>query len=101
MKNLKKRWGITSNYQIIVILIVFSITGSASLYVARPIIKQLGITKENLPLIVYWILFVLISFVAYQVLLVLFGWLFGQFDFFWKMEKKMIRRLGLKQLLGE
>lgn len=101
MEKLKKRWGITSNFQIAIIFLVFSITGSASLYVARPIIKQLGITKENLPTVLYWVLFVLISFISYQIMLVLFGWLFGQFNFFWNMEKKMIRRLGLKSLLGE
>lgn len=101
MEKLKKRWGISSNFQIAVIFLVFSITGSASLYVARPIIKQLGITKENLPAFLYWVLFVLISFISYQIMLVLFGWLFGQFKFFWNMEKKMIRRLGLKSLLGE
>jgi len=101
MEKLKKRWGITSNFQIILIFIVFSVTGSASLYIAKPIIKQVGITKENLPIALYWLLYVLISFVAYQVMLVSIGWLFGQFNFFWKFEKKMIRRLGLKRLLGE
>ena len=101
MSTLKERWGVKSNFQIAIIFIVFSITGSSSLYVARPVIKMLGITKDNLPVVLYWVLFVLLSFVAYQIMLVLFGWMFGQFDFFWKMEKKMIRRLGLKRFLGE
>jgi len=99
MDKLKERWGITSNFQIVIILFVFSITGSASLYVSRPIIKQLGITKDNLPNLLYWVLYVLIGFIAYQIMLVLFGWLFGQFNFFWKMEKKMLTRLGFKRFL--
>lgn len=101
MSKLKERWGITSNFQILLIIIIFSITGSASLYVSKPIIKYLGITKENLHIVAYWILYVLLSFIAYQFLLLLFGWLFGQFAFFWNIEKKMIRRLGLKRLLKE
>ncbi len=101
MDKLKERWGITSNFQVFVIFFVFSITGSASIYVSRPIIRQLGITKENLPTFLYWILFVLISFISYQILLVSFGWLFGQFNFFWKMEKKMLSRLGFKRYLKE
>ena len=31
----------------------------------------------------------------YQVLLVSFGFIFGQFSFFWAFEKKMLRSCGL------
>jgi len=95
MSTLKERWNIDSTFQMLVIFFIFSITGSSSLFVARPFIKYIGITKENLPTPLYWVLFILISFVSYQILLVTFGWLFGQHKFFWNMEKKMIRRLGL------
>ena len=100
MSNLKERWGIKSNWQILIILFVFSITGSSSLFIAKPIIKFIGITKENLNIIVYWILYVIISFTFYQIMLVIFGWLFGQFKFFWNMEKKMLSRLGFKRLFS-
>ncbi|MFT4684625.1 MAG: Na+-driven multidrug efflux pump [Flavobacteriales bacterium] len=100
MSNLKERWGIKSNWQILIILFVFSITGSSSLFIAKPIIKFIGITKENLNIIVYWILYVIISFIFYQIMLVIFGWLFGQFKFFWNMEKKMLSRLGFKRLFS-
>jgi photosystem II CP47 chlorophyll apoprotein len=33
---------------------------------------------------------------GYQILLVFWGWLLGQFDFFWAFEKKMLSRLGIK-----
>ena len=101
MANLKERWGITSNWQILVILFVFSITGSSSLFVAKPIIRFLGITKENLHVVVYWVLYVMISFIFYQIMLVLFGWVFGQFKFFWNMEKKMLKRIGLSRFIKE
>jgi len=101
MASLKERWGVESSFQILVIFIVFSVTGSSSLFVARPFIKFIGITKDNLPAVVYWILFILISFIAYQIMLVGFGWLFGQHKFFWNFEKKMIRRLGLGRFLKE
>ena len=101
MANLKERWGITSNWQILIILFVFSITGSSSLFVAKPIIQFLGITKENLHIVLYWILYVLISFIFYQIMLVFFGWIFGQFKFFWDMEKKMLKRIGLSIFIKE
>ena len=82
MEKLKQRWGIQSNFQVFVILFVFSITGSSSLYVSRPLIKALGIHPDNLPVVIYWFLFILISVISYQFLLLVFGWIFGQFDFF-------------------
>ena len=81
------------------IFIVFAVTGSSSVVVGRPIIKLLGITRENLNPFIYWILFIAISLVFYQILLVLFGWISGQFLFFWEFEKKMLRRFGLGFLL--
>jgi hypothetical protein len=30
---------------------------------------------------------------------VTFGWLFGQFNFFWEFEKKMLKRFGLGKMI--
>ncbi len=96
MQKLKQRWGLTSNFQILIILFVFSITGSASLYVSRPVIAFLGIHTDIMHPILYWTLFVLISFISYQILLLIFGWIFGQSNFFWnKMVKKMLIRMRI------
>ncbi len=100
MKKLKERWGITSNFQLLIILIVFAITGSASVYVAKPFLAWIGMSKANFPETwwagwVYWTLRLLLIFPFYQILLVGFGWLFGQFQFFWNFEKKMLERMGL------
>ena len=99
MEKLKERWGIKSNLQLLVIFIVFAITGSASVYVAKPFLAWIGMSKENFPdawwsAWVYWFLRLLLIFPFYQVLLVFFGWLFGQFRFFWNFEKKMLSRMG-------
>ena len=98
-KKLENKWVVDFRWEMIRIFIVFAVTGTSSLYVGRPVIKLLGITKENLNPIVYWILFIIIGLIFYQILLVFFGWLFGQFQFFWAFEKKMLRRFGLKRFL--
>jgi hypothetical protein len=103
MKKLKRRWGIESNLQLIVILIVFAVTGSASVYVARPILEWIGLTRAGFSLDwwdtwAYWILRILIVFPVYQLLLVFLGGIFGQFRFFWNFEKKMLSRMGLQFL---
>ena len=94
MENLKKRWGITSNYQLTIIFIVFAITGSAAAWLSKPFCTWLGITKYDLG---FWFTPVrlLLIFPIYQVLLVVIGFIFGQFKFFWAFEKKMLRSMGL------
>jgi len=98
-KKLEKKWILDYKWEIIRVFMVFAITGSSSLFVGRPIIKLIGITKENLNPLLYWVLFIIIGLIFYQILLVTFGWLFGQFNFFWEFEKKMLRRFGLKRFL--
>jgi hypothetical protein len=94
MENLKKRWGIETNYQLTIIFIVFAITGSASAWLSKPVCFWLGITKTDLG---YWFtpIRLLLIFPLYQFLLVAIGFLFGQFRFFWTFEKKMLKGMGM------
>ena len=101
ISKLESIWVVNQRWELIRIFIVFAITGSSSVLVGRPIIKWLGITQDNLHPLLYWILFIAISLFFYQVLLVLIGWIFGQFQFFWNFEKKMIRRFGLGRFLND
>jgi hypothetical protein len=98
VKKLKERWNIDSNWRLTVIFIVFSITGSSAAKFAGPITAFLGISKE-LDWYVYWPIRIIIIFPVYQLLLVFFGWLFGEFEFFWRFEKKMLRSMKLGFLI--
>jgi Family of unknown function (DUF6787) len=100
MEKLKERWGVSSNWQLAVIFIVFSVTGSLAAKLAGPITEVIGVTKD-LSGWVYWPIRISLIFPMYQILLVFIGWLFGQFAFFWNFEKKMIRHLGLGFLLKD
>lgn len=94
MKKLKERWGIESNIQLTIIFIVFAVTGSTSAWLSRYVSDWLGLTKEVLGLLYTPVRLILI-FPIYQILLVLIGFLLGQFKFFWGFEKKMLRSMGL------
>ena len=98
MRELKNRWGIQSNFQLAIIFIVFAITGSASAWLSKPFSFWLGISKTDFG---FWFIPIrlLIIFPIYQVLLVVLGFLFGQFKFFWSFEKKMLRGMKLGFLL--
>ena len=96
MEKLKKRWGLTSNWQVLAIVLVFSINGSFAAWVAKPVTEFFGLSSEmTKPYILYLTLRILLIFPIYQLTLPLVGWLFGQFKFFWNMEKMMLRRMGL------
>ena len=96
MQKLKERWGINSNKQLTIIFIVFAITGSSAAKLAEPLTSLLGLTAENTPWMLYWIIRIALVFPLYQVLLLFFGFVFGQIEFFWAFEKKMLSRMGIQ-----
>ena len=74
---------------------MFGLSGSFSLWISSPIMSALDLKNvfNNYPL---YILFrVLIIIPIYQLILILIAILFGEFDYFWKFEKKFLRRLKL------
>lgn len=101
INKLEKKWIVNQRWELIRIFLIFALTGSSSVFIGRPFIKLLGVSKDNLHISVYYALFILISLVFYQILLLLWGWILGQFDFFWRFEKKMLKRLGLKKFIDD
>ncbi len=92
-KKLKERWMLKSNFQFFLVIILFSITGSTSVRVARPILDFLGI-HNSMAWYIYWPLRILVVFPAYQLLFMVFGTLLGQWEFAWRFEKKMLGGFG-------
>ena len=97
MNKLKLKWGIESNFQIILILIVFAITGSLSLVVSDPMLNFIGLEKESVSKWIFTPLRLIIVFPVYQVLILIVGFVFGQFKFFWQFEKKMLIKMGFSK----
>ena len=95
MANLKQRWNLKNNWQVVVIILVFALTGSTAAMLSKPILNWLGISKNTHHLALYIPLYIVIIFPIYQVLLVSIGFIFGQFQFFWNFEKKMLRAMKL------
>lgn len=99
MEKLKKRWGITSNWDFVAIFIVFGVTGTCASKLAAPVTEFIGLSKETTNPFIFWPIRILLIFPIYQVLLVAFGWLFGQSSFFLPFSKKMLSRVGFKKLI--
>ncbi|HPE75509.1 MAG TPA: hypothetical protein P5210_05495 [Draconibacterium sp.] len=91
-EKLKKRWNIQSNIQVVIILVVFAITGSATVYAKKAVFSLIQITSET----ELWLkipIYIIVILTVYNVLLLVVGFLFGQFRFFWEFEKKFFSRL--------
>ena len=97
LNKLKEKWGVTSNFQLIIIFFVFSVTGSLSLWVAKPLLDFIGLDRSTVSSWIFWPVRISIIFPIYQILIVIIGAFFGQFKFFWAFEKKMLSRLGFKK----
>jgi hypothetical protein len=96
LTRLQARWGLASITQVIIVLIVFACTGFTVLFLKKPIFWLLGIDKS----LTGWlgtIIYLIVILPLYQILLLAYGFLFGQFHFFWDFEKKMFRRMFLKK----
>ena len=94
IKRLKERWGITSNFQIVIIFIVFAITGSTSAYLSGPLTDFIIGVESDLNPFIKIVIRIIVLTPIYQVLLLFFGYIFFQYNFFLKFVKKFISILG-------
>lgn len=92
IEKLKIRWNVQSGWQVAVILLVFACTGFTVMYTKRWLSQQLGFDNQTATWL-KWVLNLGVILPLYQVILLGYGWLFGQFEFFWNFEKKMVKRL--------
>ena len=93
MKKLKERWGITSNFQIVIIFIVFGITGSVSAYISGPL-TNIIIGESELHWLIKLLIRIIVLTPIYQVLLLFFGYIFFQYKFFYTFVKNFMSILG-------
>jgi hypothetical protein len=93
LEKLQKRWGLSGIRQVIIVLIVFALTGTTAVYIRRPVFAWLGITSET-PWWIRVLVWIITILPAYNILLLGYGFLFGQFRFFWEFEKKMFSRFS-------
>jgi len=90
MARLAKRWNV-SPARVIVILIVFACTGFTVLFLKRPIVAYFtGAGEQSL---LFSILYYILILPVYNAILLVYGFLFGQFRFFWEFEKRFFKRI--------
>jgi formyltetrahydrofolate-dependent phosphoribosylglycinamide formyltransferase len=95
-KRLQEKWGVSTR-QFWILFIVFGLTGTTTAILTRYITAWLGMDAST-----YWAWKVLLRVgmlvFGYQFILLGYGALLGQWAFFWKYEKKLLRKLGVRSL---
>lgn len=88
---LRTRWNVGTTKQVFIILLVFACTGFTVYFLKKPLFNYLfdGGSRPLWFTILYYILILPV----YNILLLLYGTVFGQFNFFWQFEKNFFSRL--------
>lgn len=90
---LQQKWGVSTR-QFWIIFIAFGLTGTTAAFLTRYITGWLGFDANT-----HWgwklLLRLSMLLIGYQVLLLFYGALLGQWAFFWKYERKLLEKLGI------
>jgi formyltetrahydrofolate-dependent phosphoribosylglycinamide formyltransferase len=89
-KKLQQKWKVNST-NLVLILCTFAVTGSLTAWISRQITGWLEVDKYSFA---WWMLKLGVLLIGYQIIILLIGFCFGQFRFFWNYEKKILKRLG-------
>jgi len=92
IERLKHRWGANTAVDVLIILVVFTCTGFTSLFVKEPMFDILGI-KTIEPRFLRGICYTLAILVFYNIVLLVYGFIFGKFRFFYAFEKRFFGRI--------
>lgn len=90
VEKLKNRWKLESAWQVVIVLIVFACTGFTILFIKKPLLSWLAGEQGDTTLasVLYYV-FIL---PLYNIVLLGYGFIFGQFKFFWEFEKRFMER---------
>lgn len=92
IEKLKHRWGVKSALDVLIILLVFTCTGFTSLYIKKPIFEALGIPDME-PRLLRGLCYAFALLIFYNILLLIYGFVFGKFQFFFSFEKRFFGRI--------
>jgi hypothetical protein len=85
------RWKLESAFQVVIVLVVFACTGFTVLFIKKPILHFLA--GEQGDSVTASVIYYLLILPLYNVILLAYGFLFGQFNFFWEFEKRFFNRI--------
>ncbi len=91
LQRLKKHWEV-GNKELFLIICTFAITGTFTAWLSKKVAEWLFLEKFGPA---WWLSKLLVLVFGYQIIILIVGFTFGMFPFFWKYEKKILGRFGL------
>lgn len=88
---LQKKWGI-SGWRFFWVMIVFAFTGTTAAWLTAKITGWMNIESYSFA---WWSLKIGMLLIGYQILLLSYGFIFGQFAFFWQYERKILASMRI------
>jgi hypothetical protein len=79
---------------VLLVLLAFACTGTTILLIKNPLLAFFGIERGGGQGALNTLLYLLLVLPLYQILLLAYGFIFGQFRFFWEKEKQLVKRIG-------
>ena len=95
IQNLINKFNAKSKTHLFIIFLVFGLSGSFSLLISSPIMSILDIKNTLNNYTLYLFFRVLIIIPIYQLILIIIATIFGEFEYFWKFEKKILKRIKI------
>ena len=92
LNRLKEKWELQSLMQVVAVLAVFTLTGSTVVLIRKFLFAAI-VFDETTPFWLKTFTYLLFIMPFYQILLLFYGFMLGQFSFFWKKEKKLARSI--------
>ncbi len=94
LQSLQSKWQLKSLTQVLLVLLAFACTGTTILLIKNPLLAFFGIERGGGQGALNTLLYLLLVLPLYQILLLVYGFIFGQFRFFWEKEKQLVKRIG-------
>lgn len=91
LKKLKQHWDVSTK-ELILILCTFAVTGTLTAWLSKKVTEWLSIDPYGFA---WWATKIIILIFGYQVIILIIGFCFGMFSFFWRYEKKILSRFGI------
>lgn len=89
VKKLQNRWNVSAA-QVFIILLVFACTGFTVMFLKKPIVNFFTGGEQS---ILFSTIYYILILPVYNGILLVYGFLFGQFHFFWEFEKRFFKRM--------
>lgn len=79
-----------SKIHLLVIFLIFGISGSASIFVSDIVLNFLDLENFEVPQLIYWPLRIFLLFICYQFILLFVSACFGEFKHFSKYSQRIL-----------